>query len=468
MDQRDCGNGLHCMSPRLLVSSTIHPGAAVAEISGESNGATDPSPPVEFDPDSETWIDGGTGETMDVVEDLDGTATHFQVVETSDGDQQLADLTLADSSDPMARATSLTDGTHVELSWPALDSGTTYTIYRDGQPIGTTNETSFSDDRPQIKASPALNRTSSSRNVIPASYVTGQNNVTPVAGPAVPEMTTYKVAATSDAPKSEWTSGEQTLFDESGVVPANSHVWSLEVTQPKPPSTSTSGISDVFLAMRDDDTEDLTATADAAATATAAKKLTSTTIMYRTFIRDDYIDGGKMTKLNCGYGSGYKFGGDGRGFSNSFNGVDYRTYVNANISWMSDLWTWSKKVAKTHFYKFDGTLVAEKQASDSKLDFQVKTAFDGKDRKVRGVTDAGNPFCKLGSIGAYYNLDLTRAGHYYVSGRHKAMPDHEMFIVGYRKSGATTEVLHRMKAVSPSCLVDGACSEANLETLGDY
>jgi hypothetical protein len=212
--------------------------------------------------------------------------------------------------------------------------------------------------------------------------------------------------------------------------------------------------------------------ATAAQVEAAATKYTKTAVVYRTFIRQK---SGKVPSWakrvsGCKYASGYAYKGDNRGFSSKIDGPSYRTKLTGIVYWTKSPYDLYRTTGKTHVIKLStGKVVDTRQASAKSMDFQTKTRFDGKTRAVHGKIEARNPFCDRGSISGYYDARLARNGDFYVSGKHKNVPDHEMYIYGYRSNGThTTKAVHQAKLGSFACLFNGACENVTIADNGGY
>lgn len=188
------------------------------------------------------------------------------------------------------------------------------------------------------------------------------------------------------------------------------------------------------------------------------------TVLYRTFIPQAKIDAPAAT---CDYGSGYKFGGDNRGFSHS--PASARTTLGANLNWaaggMSSHAAW---VDPTKVYNSAGTKVAEKTASAK--DVWVKQlAGNTSYVDLRFSVKAGNPFCTSlpNSIQGAFTITVTRNGSYsIISGSHRQMPNHEIYVMG--NATGNWKTVYTRKDASELCLIAMGCPTATISGSGSY
>lgn len=350
------------------------------------------------------------GKAPKALRHIEGTATDFTVLKGTGNDgPTLAGTTLAGTATPSARAAWASNSKFVDLSWPAVRGAHPYQVFRDGKLIATTRGTSLRDTKVRPGAE-----------------------------------SEYRISTTAKAPASEWTDSERATFEKTGEEPVNGHTWSLNVQVPT--STKTAALE--------------TAAVKAEA---KAKKYHSTTIRYRTFIRSKWV----TAPVGCKYTKGYKYAGDNRGFSKADN-KSHRTDLTGTVYWQGGS-QWGAHIGTTHVYKTNGKFVAKKTASKKKMSFRVMSQ-DSKSAQVRGITEAGNPYCSVGSISGYYNARISRSGDFYISGRHKQMPDHEIIISGFTRSPMKTytKFLHTAKQASPTCLFKPACPAATIGNNGGY
>ncbi|MBB5939425.1 hypothetical protein [Streptomyces zagrosensis] len=353
----------------------------------------------------------GAGQAPQALRHIKGAATDFTLLKGKGSDgPTLAGTTLASTSTASARAAWASNSKFVDLSWPGVRDADRYQVFRDGELIGTTQGTNLRDTRVRPGAA-----------------------------------SEYRIATTAKAPASEWTDSEQATFNRTGEVPVNGHTWSLNVQVPQSANTA--------------------ALETAARSAEAkAKSYHSTTIKYRTFIRSKWV----TAPTGCKYTKGYKYAGDNRGFSKA-DSKSHRTDLTGTVYWPQGSSSWSKHIGTTHVYKTNGKFVAKKTASGKKMSFRVMSQ-NSKSAEVRGITEAGNPYCGVGSISGYYNARISRSGDFYISGRHKRMPDHEIIISGFTRSPMKTytKFLHTSKQASPLCLFKPACPAATIGNNGGY
>lgn len=190
--------------------------------------------------------------------------------------------------------------------------------------------------------------------------------------------------------------------------------------------------------------------------AEAAAAASTTTLTWVTFIPQKRID---APPAGCDYGRGYQFAGDGHSDFN-WRSSQYRTALNAVITWSSKSVAGYKSVHASHVYKKStGRLVATKTASSGSM-VAKKLGSGGNYVDVRMVTHASNPFCHVGAIDGAFSMHLTKSGNWsIISGTHRLMPNHYVYIYN---GGRVTNVYTR-KYASPACLIgSAACPVADL------
>jgi hypothetical protein len=398
--------------PAAILAGSIHGPAAHAESPQQAPPALQAAS-YRFDTTKRAFTAGGGAQAPKVVQTLKGQATDFQILAAPGSKARaLAGTGAADAVNPSARSTWVSNSRYIDLSWASVGKDTQYQVYRDGKPIGTTAGTSIRDT--QVRPGTA---------------------------------STYEVSTTSAAPRSEWTPTERAEVARGGPAPTNGHTWSMNVQVPASSKTA--------------DLRQAAAQADA-----QARKYYKTRISYRTFIRQKWVK--VPSWATCTYKKGYKYKGDNRGFRKSAKGTA-RTVLSAVMTWgKNGKVKWKAAIGTTHVYKNNGQHKASKRASKKNMKFRVMA--DGRTkREVRGITDAENPFCSQVPISAYYNLRVAQNGDYYVSGRHKQMPDHEMYLAGYTsKTKKRVTAVHLRKAAGPLCLFKPACEKATIGSYGGY
>lgn len=407
----------------LLTGGTT--GAVASPLTGDAPAAAHPTPAAETAFDTGTATVRGAdyrfsagqgrfltdgGKAPRALRHITGAATDFTVLKgAGDDGPTLAGTTLAGTSATTARAAWASNSEFVDLSWPGVRGAAPYQVFRDGKLIATTRGTSLRD----VAVRPGAE-------------------------------SEYTISTTANAPASEWTGGERADFARTGERPVNGHTWNLNVQVPASAQPA--------------------ALESAAFKAEAkAKKYHSTTIKYRTFIRSKWV----TAPVGCTYTKGYKYAGDNRGFSKA-DSASHRTDLTGIVYWEGGS-SWNAHIGTTHVYKTNGKFVAKKTASKKKMSFRVMSQ-NSKTAQVRGITEAGNPYCGVGSISGYYNARISRSGDFYISGRHKQMPDHEIIISGFTRSPMKTytKFLHTAKQASPTCLFKPACPAATIGNNGGY
>lgn len=254
------------------------------------------------------------------------------------------------------------------------------------------------------------------------------------------------------------TAGGEVDYKITGEVGELGHTWGLTATVP-----------------RSDDAATLAQTAQRIEA--KAKKYTKTTVVWRSFIRQKWAT--VPTKLGsvsgCKYTKGYKYKGDNRGFSSKVTGPSFRAGLRGVVYWTKSAYDLFPETGWTQVYNAKtGKFVAKKKASTKKIDFTTKTRFDGKTRAVHGQIEATDPFCpktgvKRAGIGVYYDARLARNGDFYVSGKYRQAPDHEMYLYGYTSATKhSTKVVHQSRMKSLLCLSQPSCELGTIGNNGGY
>ncbi|EKX60563.1 hypothetical protein PV416_31425 [Streptomyces ipomoeae] len=254
------------------------------------------------------------------------------------------------------------------------------------------------------------------------------------------------------------TAGSQAEYKIFGVADGLGHTWGLTATVPK-----------------NDSPETLAATASQIET--KAKKYTKTVVTWRSFIRQKWATVPKKlgSVSGCKYTTGYKYAGDNRGFSKAVSGTSFRAGVRGVVYWTKSQYELYPQTGWTKVYNAKtGKFVEKRKASTKKIDFRTMTRFDGKTRAVRGTIEATDPFCpktgvKRAGIGVTYDARLARNGDFYVSGKYRKAPDHEMYLFGYTSNTKhSTKVVHQSKMSNLLCLSQPMCERGTIGNSGGY
>lgn len=229
----------------------------------------------------------------------------------------------------------------------------------------------------------------------------------------------------------------QPVLDEG--VDAEARAWGLTVRVPLARQADVAGLQ------------------DAASTAVAAAaSYTTSAVQYQTFITQAKLD---APPAGCAYGSGYQFGGDGRGYGASRS--PYRTKLQGTINWTrSAALTSFKGIGATTVYrKSTGALVATKTASTADMSVSKMALSTSSSVDLRFSQKASNPFCSFNSIQGAFTITVTRSGNYVLSsGSHRQMPNHEVYV----QNGSAWTTVYQRAAASPFCLVANACPTAQM------
>ncbi|MFJ9409882.1 hypothetical protein [Streptomyces sp. NPDC101393] len=255
--------------------------------------------------------------------------------------------------------------------------------------------------------------------------------------------------------------GSEAGYQITGEAGGLGHTWGLDATVPVNDSTKT-----------------LKATAEGLEA--KARKYTKTVINWRSFIRQKWVTVPSYISkpAGCKYGSNYKYRGDGRGFSRKVSGPHFRAGVRAVINWNKSKYSYKRGTGWTKVYTKKGKYVAKRKASYKKITFKAMTRHNGKDRAVRGVVEATDPFCpksgmRKAGIGVVFNARLARNGDFYVSGTYKPAPDHEMYLYGVKGKKHTTRTVHQSRMSTHKfsgleCLFAKACERGTIGNSGGY
>ena len=182
-----------------------------------------------------------------------------------------------------------------------------------------------------------------------------------------------------------------------------------------------------------------------------------TILRYTTFIRPARVD---APPLACDYSwPNHYYGGDNRGFDATGN--SFRTRWDRVITWDGSLPDESRTyVGTTHVYDQSGNLVDQRTAPPN---FTVGSGMGGEDLRMWDANfDVGDPFCHVGSIASDFSAWIYRSGSYSVSGDHRSVPDHEIY-VKHTNTGWATVYQRQMESLN--CLFEFACGRSSI--LGD-
>ncbi|MEV7421292.1 hypothetical protein [Streptomyces sp. NPDC091212] len=252
--------------------------------------------------------------------------------------------------------------------------------------------------------------------------------------------------------------GSEVRYTITGEVGGVGHTWGLTATVPV-----------------SDDAATLAKTARQVEA--KAKKYTRTTVVWRSFIRQKWatIPSKLGSVSGCKYTKGYKYAGDNRGFSSKVTGPAFRAGLRGTVYWTKSSYDLFPQTGVTKVYKAKtGKFVEKRKASAKGIDFRTKSKYDGKTRDVHGQIEATDPFCPTGGvsragIGAFYDARLARNGDFYVSGKYRQAPDHEMYLYGYTSSTKhTTKTVHQSRMASLLCLSQPACERGTIGNYGGY
>ncbi|MEU9973507.1 hypothetical protein [Streptomyces sp. NPDC051014] len=251
--------------------------------------------------------------------------------------------------------------------------------------------------------------------------------------------------------------GSEVGYQITGEASGLGHTWGLTATVPA-----------------GDDAAALTRTARQVEA--RARRYTKTAVVWRSFIRQKWAT--IPTELRgisgCKYTRGYKYRGDDRGFSNKVTGPSFRAGLRGVVYWTKSPYDLFPETGVTRVYNSHGVEVDRRKASTSGIDFRTKTRFDGKTRAVHGQIEATDPFCPSGGarragIGVFYDARLARNGDFYVSGKYRQAPDHEMYLYGYTSgSSHTSKTVHQSRMRSLLCLSQPSCERGTIGKSGGY
>ncbi|MDE9363991.1 hypothetical protein PZ938_00080 [Luteipulveratus sp. YIM 133132] len=199
-----------------------------------------------------------------------------------------------------------------------------------------------------------------------------------------------------------------------------------------------------------------------------------TKVWYRTFIPSQYITIPSITP-GCEYKSPYKHGGNNRGY-NYDPYSSFKTQQAFEVSWTDPNYFFvSNQVGATHVYDSANKLVTSRTASNSGMKIRRMSAWAADRQDVSGTESVTNPFCSslTGSIGSSWRIYMLRNGSYSMSGSHKQMPNHEIYMkygsewVDGIGNALSIKVLYKRDLLNPACLWGSAvCPEAQILSNG--
>ncbi|MGW3359455.1 hypothetical protein ACWDFL_29230 [Streptomyces bungoensis] len=250
--------------------------------------------------------------------------------------------------------------------------------------------------------------------------------------------------------------GSEVSYQISGEAGGLGHTWGLTATVPTA-----------------DDAATLTRTAQRVEE--RARGYTKTAVVWRSFIRQKWASVPKElgSISGCKYTRGYQYKGDNRGFSSKVTGPSFRAGLRGVVYWTKSPYDLFPETGWTKVYR-NGVEVDRRKASTRGIDFRTRTRFDGKTRAVHGEIEATDPFCPSGGIrragiGVFYDARLARNGDFYVSGKYRQAPDHEMYLYGYTSGNRhSTKTVHQSKMRSLLCLSQPACELGTIGNSGGY
>ncbi|UXY30823.1 hypothetical protein [Streptomyces sp. HUAS TT20] len=251
------------------------------------------------------------------------------------------------------------------------------------------------------------------------------------------------------------TPGSNVDYRIIGTAKGDTHTWALSATIPA--SNSVQALN-----------------ATAKGIEAKARKYDKSKLVWRSFIRPTWatVPGYLEDVSGCKYTKGYKYAGDAHGFSAKQKGSSFRASVTGTVDWKNGKTPWSRATGKTRVYKkSNNRLVATGQASPKKIKFKALNAHNGKDRGVRIIVEATDPFCPSGGIrragiGASAVVQLTRSGSFHVTGKYRQAPDHELYLYNYSGKKYKTKTIFRAKMLNLTCLSQPACQIANIAAKG--
>jgi len=190
------------------------------------------------------------------------------------------------------------------------------------------------------------------------------------------------------------------------------------------------------------------ATVDSAVASAAA---TSTTLRYQTFIPAAYA---KAPEAGCSYrgADGFYFRGDNRSYSAVASSS--RTRFDTTVNWSSPSISSVRTVGSTTVYQLVGATyraVATTTASKNSMVLTPQSA-SSTTAKFNIRQNVANPYCTSNGIYFDFDVTITRAGGYYVTGKRLRAPSHEVFI---KDSDASpwTSVFQQPPLAFPDCLI---------------
>jgi hypothetical protein len=190
------------------------------------------------------------------------------------------------------------------------------------------------------------------------------------------------------------------------------------------------------------------ATVDSAVASPAA---TSTTLRYQTFIPAAYA---KAPEVGCSYrgADGFYFRGDNRSYSAGASSS--RTRFDTTVNWASPSISSVRTVGPTTVYQLANAsyrAVATTTAPKTSMVLTPQSA-NSTTAKFNIRQNVANPYCTSNGIYFDFDVTITRAGGYYLTGKRLRAPSHEVFI---KDSDATpwTSVFQQPALAFPDCLI---------------
>jgi hypothetical protein len=190
------------------------------------------------------------------------------------------------------------------------------------------------------------------------------------------------------------------------------------------------------------------ATVDSAVASPAA---TSTTLRYQTFIPAAYA---KAPEVGCSYrgADGFYFRGDNRSYSAGASSS--RTRFDTTVNWASPSISSVRTVGPTTVYQLVNAsyrAVATTTAPKNSMVLTPQSATSTT-AKFNIRQNVANPYCTSNGIYFDFDVTITRAGGYYLTGKRLRAPSHEVFI---KDSDATpwTSVFQQPALAFPDCLI---------------
>lgn len=293
---------------------------------------------------------------------------------------------------------------YVDLSWPSMAAGTTFSIVRDGLILASVSGTSYRDK-------------------------------TIAAG------TDYQYQIVSDNPNRITDSGTVSSDDvtPSPTTPQTAASFGLAVHTPL--DSGKDGVSQTV--------DSLNTAIGMSNAASSSSRKNDARVTTRAFIPQKSVDLPPTVGWGCGNYS--KFSGDNRGFTGTEH-ASSRIQEDATLFWGKPVYH-NTTIGVTHALNANGSIAATRTAKTAGTGTYY---WGGTSSKVtiKSTLDGGNPFCALGAIHGDVTITIHKNGSFSASGSHRLMPHWEIYFVYWNGSSWRQWEVWTHTLRSPICLID--------------